>query len=249
MRAQSVGAVPDGGDHIVGRCGIDENVGTQLAGALQTLGTGVERNHAGAHARRELRGRQPDRTLAKNRDRMVALKTQSMERAPSRTGSTCNGRAGGKGQLIGQGHQRARGTLHVARMRAMGGHAVDFLHSGLAQLHPAARTVRAGAATPVVVFHHTHADPRLPFADAHPDGGNHTTGLMPRDDQATLAANTESRTGSTGRRAVELEVAAAHPGRLDLQHDFAWPWRGVREVPQLEAAVAGEHNAFHFRTS
>jgi hypothetical protein len=46
-----------------------------------------------------------------------------------------------------------------------------------------------------------------------------------------------------------MQIAAAHAGRLDGDDDFTWAGRGIREVTELELAVAEENDAAHGCTS
>ena len=103
----------------------------------------------------------PDRPLAEDRDGVVALQTEPVQRAPGGAGAAGNRGAGLEGQLVRQRHQRARRTFHVSRVRAVAGGAVDLGDAFDAQLHPAGRAMRADAAAAIVVLHHAHADPRL----------------------------------------------------------------------------------------
>ena len=82
--------------------------------------------------------------------------------------------------------------------------------------------------------------------DVAADGGDHAAGLVSRDHRAALAAEAERRGAAPGRAgAVELEVAAAHAGRPDLEHDLVRARRGVGEVAQFQLPVAQEHDALH----
>ncbi|MCZ8101713.1 MAG: hypothetical protein O9972_27905 [Burkholderiales bacterium] len=53
------------------------------------------------------------------------------------------------------------------------------------------------------------------------------------------------RARAAGRRAVVLEVGAADARGPDLEHDLARPGRGIREVAQLEPAIAEEGHTLH----
>jgi hypothetical protein len=68
--------------------------------------------------------------------------------------------------------------------------------------------------------------------------------LVPGDHRAALAAEAERGSSAAGG-AVEFQVAAAHAGGFDLQHDLAGPRRRVGELSQLDLAVAGKDHAFH----
>jgi len=66
-----VGEILDRGHRIV-RAGVDHLVGAERLGALQPLLADVERNHLSPHRFGVLRGRKSDRSLAENRQRVVA---------------------------------------------------------------------------------------------------------------------------------------------------------------------------------
>ena len=70
-------------------------------------------------------------------------------------------------------------------------------------------------------------------------------GLVPGDERPGIAAQAERRLRSAGRRAVELEIAAAHARGLHLDHHLAGTWRRVREIANLDFSVAQEYRAFH----
>src|SRR5437868_4926431 len=50
---------------------------------------------------------------------------------------------------------------------------------------------------------------------------------------------------SPRRRAIELEVRAAHAGSLHLEHDLAGAGRRIGEASQLDLAIAEENDAAH----
>lgn len=59
------------------------------------------------------------------------------------------------------------------------------------------------------------------------------------------AAQPERLRAFAGRCAIELEVAAAHAGRLDFKHDFAGTRRWIGKAARLDLAVADKNDAFH----
>jgi hypothetical protein len=104
--------------------------------------------------------------------------------------------------------------------------------------------VLAVAAAGVVVVHHALADASFGLAHAGTDRRDHPAGLVSRDHLLAAAAEAEGgRLVAVG--AVELEIAAAHAGGLDLQHHLARTGRRIGEVSELELPVAGEDDSAH----
>src|SRR5882724_13542656 len=128
-------------------------------------------------------------------------------------------------------------------MRAVSGGAIDFLHAFHAKLHPAGRAMFAHAAAAVVVLHHAHADLGLVLGNAGAYCNHDAAGLVAGNDRAGELAEAQRR--STADRAVELQIAAAHAGSLDLEHDFAGSRRRIRKLHELNLASAGEYDSFH----
>src|SRR5579883_3539036 len=129
-------------------------------------------------------------------------------------------------------------------MRAVAGDAVDFLHAFHAELHPAGGAVLADAAAAIVMLHDALADPRLALADAGTDRHDHPAGLVPGDDRPA-AAEAERRGAAPLAGAVEFEVAAAHAGGLDLDHDLARTRNGIGKFAQLQLPLAEKHDPLH----
>jgi hypothetical protein len=105
--------------------------------------------------------------------------------------------------------------------------------------------VLAIAAAVVVVIHHALADAGLLLGDA---------GAHRRDDPARLVAGDHSglpldasghRLGRLGRRAIVVQVAAAHARGLDLENHVSRARCRIRELLQLELSISDEHDAFH----
>ena len=69
----------------VGLRRIYKNIRAKLLCASQSLVADIECDHAGAHGRRELRRRKSHRSLAEDRDRLVAGELQALQRAPRRS--------------------------------------------------------------------------------------------------------------------------------------------------------------------
>ena len=102
------------------------------------------------------------------------------------------------------------------------------------KLHPACRAVWAHPASAIVVLHDAHADTRLPFGHAGTDRNDDAAWLMPGDHRP--GAHFEAKCRGAAGRPVELEVAAAHPGSLDFEHDLARP--GARD-PEIRRTPRG----------
>src|SRR5580700_9713874 len=103
--------------------------------------------------------------------------------------------------------------------------------------------MRAGAATRIVVHHDAVTDTRGALVDRAADGGDAAAWLVAGDHRARHLAEPER--GGPARGAIELQVAAAHAGRLDLDHDVVRPRRRVGKFHQLQFAFAKECHAAH----
>jgi hypothetical protein len=86
---------------------------------------------------------------------------------------------------------------------------------------------------------------RLAFRYAGAARDDDSTRLMPGNERVFQVAQPERLLRFARRRAVELEVRAAHAGGLHLDHHFARPGRRVGECAQLDLAVAEEDGAAH----
>ena len=129
-------------------------------------------------------------------------------------------------------------------MSAVAGDAIDLLHPLDAKLHPAGCAMRADAAAAVMMLHDAHADPRLLVAHPRPHRRDDAARLVPGDDRPGAAEPQRRRRAALGP-AVEFEIAAAHARGLDLDDDLARSRRRVREVLQLERALAEKDDALH----
>jgi hypothetical protein len=105
--------------------------------------------------------------------------------------------------------------------------------------------VLARTAAVVVVIHDALPDARLLLRDARADGGHDAAGLVPRDDARLTSDTARHDPRRLCRRAVIVQIAAAHAGRLDLEHHVARPRCGIGKVPELELAIAEKHDALH----
>ena len=137
-----------------------------------------------------------------------------MQRAPGGAGAAGDRGAGLEGELVRQRHEGARRALHVSRMGAMPGDAVDLGDALDAELHPAGRAVPADAAAAVVMLHHPHPTRACRSGTPAPTAATTPQGSCPAITGPPLRLEAE-RGGAAGG-AVEFEIAAAHAGSLDL---------------------------------
>ena len=73
---------------------VDDHVGAEVLGHPAPFGRNVERDHARAQGRGQLRRRQLDRSLSENGDRLAALKVEAFQRAPGGAGAARDGGPG-----------------------------------------------------------------------------------------------------------------------------------------------------------
>src|ERR1700683_1746359 len=97
--------------------------------------------------------------------------------------------------------------------------------------------MRTGAATGVMVHHDAGADTGAPRAR------HNAARLVSGDNRAAHLAEPE-RSSPTGG-AIEFQVAAAHAGCLDLDHDIVRPGCWIGKFHELQFAFAEESNAPH----
>src|SRR5262249_57946497 len=119
------------------------------------------------------------------------------------------------GQQRGTGPGGEGGRVHIPCAPAVTGHSIDS-DPRAAELRPAEATMTARAAALVVVIHHAPADQRRIHADAY--RGDDAARLVTRDD-GTTAAEAE-RGGRVASRAIGMQIAAAPPPALHLEHDL-----------------------------
>ena len=126
----------------------------------------------------------------------------------------------------------------------MAARAVD--HRALqAHLRPARTAVLAGAAAVVVVVHHALADPGLLLADARAHRRDDAAGLVPGDHAGLPLDAARHCPVRLSGRAISVQIAAAHPGSLDLQDHVPRTRGRIGELPQLQPAVSEKHDALH----
>src|SRR5262249_37053940 len=77
------------------------------------------------------------------------------------------------------------------------------------------------------------------------NGSNDAAWLVAGNDRLGAALEAGGGIPRLEARAVDVQVAAAHAGGLDLQHHLARPGRGLGELAQLELAVTEKHHALH----
>src|SRR5260370_11063667 len=98
----------------------------------------------------------------------------------------------------------------------------------------------------VLCLQHPRGRARLGDARPGPRRRDDPAGLVPGDDLLAAATQTQG-CGLVAGRAVELQVAPAHAGGLDLEHHLARARGRVGELPNLELAISREHDAAHGR--
>src|SRR5207344_2373212 len=74
-------------------------------------------------------------------------------------------------------------------------------------------------------------------------------GLVAADKGFGELAQSERGLRRPGRRAVELQIRAAHARGLHLDDDFARAGRGIGKAAQLDLALAQEDDAAHAASS
>src|SRR5689334_13969198 len=99
------------------------------------------------------------------------------------------------------------------------------------------------------MIHDPLADGRFTLRHARSARSDHAARLVPGDERLGPLPEPERLLRLARRRAVELEIRAAQPGGLHLDHDFARTGRRIWEVAHLDTAIAEEHRALHFRSS
>ena len=80
---------------------------------LPTVSGEIDGDDACAHLRRHHGGRQAHRSLAKNRDCLIAPQAQALQRTERGAGAASDGSACREGNFVWQRHQRMRRDLHV----------------------------------------------------------------------------------------------------------------------------------------
>src|SRR6516165_7368675 len=216
----AVGQVLDG-THRVVRTWVDRFPGPEFLRASQPLGTHIERNDARTHRGGELRRRQADRALAKQRDRVVAGNLQPAQGAIGGPGAAGDRRSGREGQLVGQRHQGEGRHVQIARVPAMGVVAVYQDRLFLAQLRPARAAVVAHRAALVVVHHDALTVAGHLVADPGADRRDDAARLVPGDDRIGVDRQPADRRAARFGPAVLVQIAAAHARGLHLDDDLA----------------------------
>src|SRR4051812_35290250 len=131
-------------------------------------------------------------------------------------------------------------------MAAVRRHAVDR-DAGAAELGPADAAMPADAAARIVVVHDALSDRRLALGDARAARGDDAARLVPGDEGLGLGTEAARRLRRAGRRAIELEIRAAHARGLHFDHDLARPGGGIGKLAHLDLAIAEKHRAAHVR--
>lgn len=129
-------------------------------------------------------------------------------------------------------------------MPAVAARAIDH-RAFQANLCPARAAVLTGATAVVVVVHHALADPGLLLADARTHRRDAAAGLV-SGDHPGLPLNAARRCAARlSRRAINVQIAAAHPRRLDFQDHVSRTRSRIGEFLQLQLAVSEKHDALH----
>src|ERR1700752_2643149 len=95
------------------------------------------------------------------------------------------------------------------------------------------------------MIHDALADGRFALRLALAARGDHAAGLVPGDERFRLVAQTQRGLRRAGRRAVELEIAAAHARSLHLDQHLARAGCRVREIADLDLSVAEKYRSSH----
>jgi hypothetical protein len=95
----------------------------------------------------------------------------------------------------------------------------------------------ADPAAAIVVHHDAGADPSGLLVNLAPHGSHHPAWLVAGNNRALELAKPKRRGFSAGR-AIELEIAAAHSGRLDFDDDVMGPRRRIGKFGDLQFASA-----------
>src|SRR6267378_3533441 len=223
---------------------VDRFIGTELLRERAPLGVRFDGDHARAHPGAEQRRAKANRSRAKHGEGRATRETHAAQRAVGGPRAAGDSRALDKAQLIGKRHERARRHLEVFGMPAMRGHAVDD-DARAAQLRPADPAVLAHAATRVMVIHDALADWCLAFRNARAARRDDPAGLVPADERLGAATEAKRCLRSARRRTVELEIAAAHPRGLHLDHHLARSGRGIGEIADFDLAITEKDRSSH----
>ena len=228
--------------------GVDHGIGAEFLRQLHALRRSLHRDHPRAHRHAEHGGGQTDRALAENSERVAAAEFHSLESSIGSAGAAGDRGAFGKAELLRQFHDGFCGDFEIVGVPAMRGDAVDR-DAGAAELRPADAAVRADAAARVVMVHHALAGRRFVLRYAGTARHHHAAGLVTTDEWFAVPAKPERGLRGAGRRAVELEIRAAHARGLHLEHHFARTGRRIGEAAQLDVALAEEDDAAHAASS
>ena len=90
----------------------------------------------------------------------------------------------------------------------------------------------AGPAAAIVVHHDTRANLGGALVDLAPHRSHHPARLVSGNDRAREFAQSK-RCGFSACCTIELEIAAAHPRRLDFDDDVMRPRRRIGKVDYL----------------
>src|ERR1700733_11946836 len=231
--------------HRIVRSRVHDFIRAELLRAIQALGIDVECNHARTHRFCELRAGQAYRTLAENRDRVVARQPHPPQRAVRRAGATGDRCTGGEADLVRQRHQRIGRHPQIPRVATVRVAAVDLHRHFLAELLPAGAALVALRAALVVMHHHALADPRFLLRHAGTDRGHYAARFVAGNHRIGVLWEAGRLARLAFRPTVLVQVAAAHAGRLHLDYDFLRAGCGVGELHHLQFTTTGEHDTTH----
>ena len=232
--------------HDIDLAAVDGGVGPELLGKGQPFGPYLDRNHPHPHGARQQRGAQAHGPLAEYRQGLRAGQFHAPDGSECGAGPASDSRPFGERQWIRQRHQSPGGHLHIGSVGTMTRYAVDDDVLG-AKLRPPGSTAGTNAATAVVVAHDPRAQRRLGFGHRGAPGGHHTARLVTRDHRAAVAPEPQGL-GAAFLAAgcpVEVQIATAHAGGLDLQHHLVGSRRGIGKIHQRKLAITEKYDALH----
>ena len=114
-----------------------------------------------------------------------------------------------------------------------------------AHLRPTGQAVLAATAALIVVVHHSLADPGFVGCHARTHGHDRAAGLVPGNDWFGAALEARLRVARLVSRSIDVQIAAAHARRLDLDYDVARARSGIGKVTQFKFPIAKKDDALH----
>src|SRR5688572_27727947 len=129
-------------------------------------------------------------------------------------------------------------------MSAMRGYPIHR-DASAAELRPTDAAMLANAASGVMMIHHALPDRRFALGHTGPARRDDAAGLVATDERVFQISKTQSGLRFPGRRAVELEIRAAHARGLHLDDHLARTGRGIGEVAHFDLPVPEKDSAAH----